>query len=141
MSLYRNKYRSESARLKDWDYSQNGAYFITLCTQNRECLFGKIKYGVMKLSDMGQIVHDEWVKSFEIRDELFCDEWVIMPNHLHAIVFIDGTVVGTHGRASLQPTGIAYRPPKSVSSFVAGFKSVTTKRINELRGYSGRDAR
>ena len=97
----------------------------------------------MELSDFGQIALQEWWKSFEMRSELFCDAFVIMPNHLHGIVRIDkiigdGLPVETHGRASQQQQqqnhGVAYRSPKSVSSFVAGFKSSVTKKINECRG-------
>jgi REP element-mobilizing transposase RayT len=141
---YKNKYRIPSARLQGWDYSANAEYFITICTANRECLFGYIENGEMFLSDFGQIVYTEWNKSFEIRKELYCEAFMIMPNHIHAILRIDNdsaTVkthdVETHSRASLrdaeQNHGIAYRSPKSISSFVAGFKSAITKQINEIR--------
>lgn len=145
MSLYKNKYRNESSRLKGWDYSNDGQYFITICTHDRQCLFGKVINGIMQLSEIGKIVHEEWNKSFEIRDELFCDVWILMPNHLHAIVRICGDC--GDGRPSVRTelgddcgagrpagrTGIAYRSPKSISSFIAGFKSSATKKINELR--------
>ena len=90
-----------------WDYSGNGIYFITMVIQNRECLLGKIENNEMFFSDFGKIAKNEWYKSFEIRQELILDEFVIMPNHLHAIVIIDktvphGTRVETHGRASLR---------------------------------------
>ena len=145
--LYKNKYRSETTRLKGWDYSKPGRYFITICTYNKDYLFGEIKGGIMELSNFGQIALQEWWKSFEMRTELFCDAFVIMPNHIHGIVGIDkiigdGLPVETHGRASQQQQqqqqqqqnhGVAYRSPKSVSSFVAGFKSSATKKINECR--------
>ena len=85
---FKNKYRVESHRMPGWDYSGNGYYFITLVTQNRECNLGEIINEKMILSDFGKIVDTEWKKSFEIRNELFCDEYIIMPNHLHAIVII-----------------------------------------------------
>jgi putative transposase len=159
MEKFKNKYRIPSARASWWDYSQNGAYFITICTANRECLFGKIANNTMVLSSIGEIVICEWDKSFEIRSELFCDAFVIMPNHLHAILRIDNIVETygpaslqmnhgraslqmNHGRASLQMNhGVAYRSPKSISSFVAGFKSSATKQINEFRRNTCRDAR
>jgi REP element-mobilizing transposase RayT len=152
---FRGKYRIPSARLPGWDYASPGAYFITICTAGRAHLFGQVQAGHMVLSPLGEIVRQEWEKSFLIRKELICDIYVIMPNHIHAIVRIvapdsaDGSVVGvvvdTHGRAYLpdgraslqQPHGIAYRPPKSISSFVAGFKSAVTTRINEYRGTPG----
>ena len=147
MEKFKNKYRIPSARAAWWNYANNGFYFITICTAGREYLFGYIQNNEMVLSEIGNIVQQEWEKSFEIRTELFCDAFVIMPNHIHGIVQIDKNEpdpVETHGRASLlqqqsklQPQskkhGIAYRPPKSISSFAAGFKSSATKRINEYR--------
>ncbi len=143
-------YRNESARAPFWDYSKEGGYFITIDTHHKKRLFGEIVNQSMILSPIGEIVREEWYKSFNIRQELFCDAFVIMPNHLHAIVRIvvvtGGELVGTHGRASLQQsqpgtqqpqrianTGVAYRTPKSISSFVAGFKSAATTRINAYR--------
>ena len=138
MGKFQNKYRIPSARKNEWDYASSGAYFITICTEGREYLFGEIENGEMKLSSIGDIIQQEWNKSFEIRRELFCDTFMIMPNHLHAIVRIDNDGVETHGRASLQKSGIAYRSPKSISSFVAGFKSAVTKRINEWYNTPGK---
>ncbi len=103
----------------------------------------------MMLNDAGRIVEEEWRRSFEIRLELIMDEFVIMPNHLHGIVYLDdmicinrddenSVVKETHSRASLHYiSNDLHRSPKSISSFVAGFKSVATKRINELRGNLG----
>ena len=112
---FKNKYRNSSARWQKWDYSAEGAYFITICTAHRQCILGKIENNEMFLSDYGKIVREQWDKSFDIRKELFCDIYVIMPNHIHAIVQIKyphgdahrnagthGHNVGTHGRASLQ---------------------------------------
>jgi len=90
---FKNKYRGISHRKPGWDYSSDGMYFITLVTQNRVCNLGEIidaaGSAYVQLSDFGQIVDAEWKKSFEIRNELFMDEYIIMPNHLHAIVVID----------------------------------------------------
>ncbi|WP_204141832.1 transposase [Halomicronema sp. CCY15110] len=129
-----------SIRLQGYNYSSAGAYFITLCTFQRQCLFGQIIDGVMQLNECGQIVFEEWLNSSSIRQEIEFDQWVIMPNHLHGIVLI--TPVGAHGRAPLpepapRRVGVAYRKPRSLSSFVAGFKSATTKRINTARNSTG----
>jgi len=145
---FRNKYRIQSHRMPGWDYSGNGIYFITIVTQNRECNLGEIVGGEMILSAFGKIVDNEWNKSFEIRNELFLDEYIIMPNHLHAIIVLDkngideshGThvVVETHGRASLQQQSPEqsdkqqfYRKPKSISSFIGGFKSAINSKIDD----------
>jgi REP element-mobilizing transposase RayT len=99
----------------------------------------------MHLSPIGEIVRQEWYKSFKIRTELFCDIVVIMPNHIHTILRIEkltGHAVETHSCESLRGIklqfpnknyGIAFRQPKLISSFIAGFKSVATKRINIFR--------
>lgn len=127
-----------SLRLKDYDYTQAGAYFITICTHNRECLFGNVMDGEMQLNETGRIVADEWVKSGEIRNEIALDVWVVMPNHLHGIV-IFADPIGAHGDAPLRPPGraVLFRPPKSLGSMIAGFKSATTKRVNQSRQSPG----
>ena len=147
---YLNKYRIKSHRRPNWDYSNNGAYFITICTQHNICNLGKIENNKMNLSDYGKIIETEWHKSFEIRKELFLDEFIIMPNHMHAIIILennemkmnddmDGDMpVQTHGRASLSsqmpsqsPSQMPIRLPKSISSFIAGFKSAINSKIDD----------
>jgi len=86
---FKNKYRVASARLSGYDYSQNGAYFITIVTQQFEHFFGEIVDDEMVLNEMGEIVWNEWFLSEKIRDHIFLDKFVIMPNHVHGIVIID----------------------------------------------------
>lgn len=78
----------QSIRLKNYDYSQPGSYFITICTQDRKCLFGEIKNGVVNLNKIGELVKNEWLRTSEIRPNIIVDEFVIMPNHLHIILII-----------------------------------------------------
>ena len=131
MEKFKNKYRIQSHRMPQWDYSGDGIYFITFVTQHRECNLGKIINGEMFLSDWGNIVNDEWLKSFEIRNELFCDEYIIMPNHLHAIVVLDNLHDGRgHGQSQQSQSGF-FRKPKSISSFIAGFKSAVNSKIDD----------
>ncbi|WP_205966230.1 transposase [Parapedobacter sp. SGR-10] len=87
---FQQKYRIPSARASWWDYSQEGTYFVTICTKNRIPYFGEIIDGVVKLSKIGEVVKNEWLKTAELRPDmdLFLDEWVIMPNHFHAIIVI-----------------------------------------------------
>ena len=127
-------------RLKNHDYSQDGYYyFVTVCTAGRAQTFGHIENGHMALNEFGRIVRDEWTRSIEIRQEIELDEFVIMPNHMHGIVFIRGGVlnaVGATGRSPLQrQTGGPAK--RSLGAFVAGFKSSVTKRINDLRQSPG----
>jgi REP element-mobilizing transposase RayT len=83
------KYRIDSTRLKNWDYSSYGFYFITICTKNMRCYFGRIKNGSMAFSKAGQIVCEEWLKTSSIRKNIILDEWRLMPNHFHAILIWD----------------------------------------------------
>jgi putative transposase len=136
--------RRRSIRLPGYDYTSSGAYFITICTHRGELRFGEIVDGGVVLNDHGQAAHEEWLASEQIRQEIELDVFVIMPNHLHGIVWIrktdDEPEVGAqgvgvhekaHGRAPLR------RPPPSLGSFVAGYKSAVTARINRMRGTPG----
>ena len=80
----------KSIRLKGYDYSQSGLYFITICVQNRECLFGKIVNGEMVLNDAGKMADNVWMKMPERFLNVQLHEYVIMPNHFHAIFEIVG---------------------------------------------------
>ncbi|MGB1231874.1 MAG: transposase [Winogradskyella sp.] len=141
MAKFKNKYRIESNRLKGWNYANSGLYFITIVTQNRVCNLGHIENNEMIKSDFGKIVNTEWFKSFEMRDELFLHQYILMPNHIHAIVELvnndDGGNVGnggnveTNGRSSLPPKQPPIRQPKSISSFIAGFKSSVNSKIDD----------
>jgi REP element-mobilizing transposase RayT len=138
----------KSVRLPHYDYATSGAYFLTLCAHNKECLFGAVADGIMCLNDCGRIVEKEWLCSAEIRKELEIGDFVIMPNHLHGIVLINesdrahGHIAQeeAHCRAALPDAyhrGSRDREAHSISSFVAGFKSYTTKLVNELRKTPG----
>jgi REP element-mobilizing transposase RayT len=165
MSLFKSKYKTESNRLKNWDYSSEAIYFITMVSQNRECIFGAIVEDKMILNENGKIIEKELLKSIGIRECWFFHNWVIMPNHIHLLIEIkiDSSSnvetrevethcsaslresdtasehkqecepdVKTHCSASLQLESKLSRKPNSISSFIAVFKSVTTKQINEL---------
>jgi putative transposase len=77
-----------STRLKGFDYSQPGYYFITICTVQHECIFGEINKNKMCLNKFGKIAETEWLKTPRLRDHIKLDEYIIMPNHLHGIVII-----------------------------------------------------
>ena len=90
-----------SIRLKGYDYSQCGAYFVTICTQNRECLFGDVRNAEMVLDDAGKIAREEWIRTGEIRKNIELDKYIVMPKHLHGIIFIvDDGCSGTARRAT-----------------------------------------
>jgi REP element-mobilizing transposase RayT len=89
MKKFKGKYRIPSARLQTWDYGNNGAYFLTLCTHNRETYFGNIEDGNMLLSEMGQIAQKHWNEIPEHFPFVILDEFIVMPNHVHGIIIID----------------------------------------------------
>ena len=97
MTLYKDKYRIESTRLKDWNYSRDGYYFVTICTQDKKCFFGDVIDEKVRLSAIGETVADEWLKTPQIRKNVSLDAWIIMPNHLHGIVIINNNE--PHGNA------------------------------------------
>lgn len=78
-----------SIRLKGYDYSQNGAYFVTICVQNRKFLFGKIRNGEMILNDAGKMIEKYWREIPKKYPNVILDAFVIMPNHMHGILIID----------------------------------------------------
>ncbi|MFA6027638.1 MAG: transposase [Patescibacteria group bacterium] len=101
--LFLKKYRISSARLQHYDYSLSGYYFVTICAWQMLPYFGKIENNKMELSKIGKIVRDQLLKTEKLRRTVRLDEWVIMPNHVHAIIVIDNALrfVETHCNASL----------------------------------------
>ena len=89
MDLYKNRYRIQSTRLKEWDYSSDGYYFVTICTKDQEFFFGNIVDGRIKLSAIGEIAKEYWLEIPQHFQNVKLDEFVIMPNHVHGIVIIE----------------------------------------------------
>ena len=123
-----------SVRLAALNYTEPGAYFVTLCTRDRRCVFGEVTLDGLRPTPIGEIVCDEWRRSADLREEIELDAFVVMPNHLHGIVIITEDLphnAWAHGRAPL------HRPARSLGAFVAGFKASATSRINHLSGTPG----
>ncbi len=87
---FHNKYRIPSARMQNWNYKWAGAYFITICTQNREHYFGEIKNGKMQLSPIGVIADIMWYEIKNHTQNTKLDAFVVMPNHIHGILILNG---------------------------------------------------
>jgi putative transposase len=125
-----------SIRLKDYDYSQNAAYFVTICTHERECLLGNISGEEMQLNEIGQVVANCWRWLGQQYDYVYMDEWIIMPNHLHGIIVIaDEPYNGLHctckgGSRTGLTKGIKRKP---LGRLIGAFKTVSAKRINDIR--------
>ena len=88
--LFKDKFRSETVRLSNWNYSGEAAYFITICTLGKEDYFGKVEYGKMIQNELGKIVETEWLKSPVIRPDmnLKLGKFIVMPNHFHGIIIV-----------------------------------------------------
>jgi REP element-mobilizing transposase RayT len=83
-----NRRHRRSIRLSEYDYTEVGAYFVTICAYNRECLFGEILEGELRLNGFGKTIEDEWLRTATIRPYIELGQVVIMPNHVHGIVSI-----------------------------------------------------
>jgi putative transposase len=127
MTKFTDKYRVESVRLRGWDYASMGWYFVTICTHQRACMFGRVVKGDVELSPAGEIVAEEWQRTAQVRLTIDLDAWIIMPNHVHGIITIknDGLLVETPRR------GVSTNAwkPNSLGAIVNQIKSVCTKRI------------
>lgn len=124
-----------SIRLQGYDYAQAGAYFVTICAHNRECLFGEIVNDAVQLNTCGQIVAQCWQWLSEHYPYVILDEWVVMPNHLHGILVIaDETDGRGASRRAPQPDATIPVKRKPLGQLIAAFKATSTKRILALPG-------
>jgi REP element-mobilizing transposase RayT len=135
MSTDSNLPNRQSIRLKDYDYSAQGSYFVTLVTQDRVHLFGKIENGKMNLNSVGKIVAEEWKNTVQLRPNTILGEFIIMPDHMHMIVTIISQIKNkdeqewTHSN----PQG----PSHTIGAIIRGFKGASTKKINLFLNSTG----
>ena len=122
----KSKFHRRSIRLPEYDYSKTGAYFVTICSFNKELVFGKIVDGRCVLSKIGNIAAKHLEEVPNHFDNVFVDEYVIMPNHIHIII----TIVGVQNFESLRHE---YQKiiPKSIGSIVRSYKASVKKWCNE----------
>jgi putative transposase len=138
------RHHRRSIRLLTYDYGRAGAYFVTICTNKRECLLGQVADSAVLLNALGDIAVDEWLRIASVRDGVSLDAFVVMPNHLHGIIIITHGNVDTPSIGRGDPAGRPYKPnracgpaPGSVGAIVGQFKAAATKRINVLRQTPG----
>ncbi len=131
-------------RIRGYDYTLPGAYFVTLCTQDREYLYGVVAEDEMLLNDLGKIVQEEWRKTPFIRPDVELDTFIIMPNHLHGIIMIHerATAVRNDKETHLAKPRAASDGPRgapsgSLGAIVGQFKSASARRINRTRSTPG----
>lgn len=137
--------RRKPNRLKNFDYSKSGWYFVTICTQNREYLFGQAENGKMILNAVGKIVARCWYDLPRHYPNCRLDEFIIMPNHLHGIIVITGdrrvdddvgtnNTVGTIHELSLQRVSLQLNRRRMLLPKIIGFlKMNSAKQINQIR--------
>lgn len=142
MNKYNPKiHHRRSIRLKGYDYSQAGLYFVTICIKNRECLFGEIANGQMILNDPGKMVEIEWIKLPKRFKNIELHEYIVMPNHFHAILEIrrdnprgypiEGQPQGI--APTIAPTTIPTETKnKTLGDIIGAFESITT--VEYIRG-------
>ena len=125
-----------SIRLPGYDYAQEGFYFVTICSDHRECLFGQVVDGQVKLTRYGLVVAESWAWLAERYPQVELDKWILMPNHLHGIISITSD---RRGGSRTAPTngGARGAPGKPLGRLVGAFKTVSTKKINAIRGTPG----
>ena len=134
MSSYRRK---KSIRLQNYDYAQNGRYFVTICTKNRQHLFGRIVDGEMRLNRAGEMVERLWSEIPQFYAGFVLHEFVVMPNHFHAIVEIAGTMP-----PYLSDVHVAKQ--LTIPEIVHRFKTLTTRKYiegvhnEEWEGFQGK---
>ncbi len=142
-----------SIRLKEYDYSQSGGYFVTICSHNNKSLFGTLIDDKIQLNEFGNVVAVEWLRTAELRKQVAIDEYVIMPDHFHGIIMLIEDGRGTaccafdrmqspdsrKGTARCAPTirKFGTTPSSSIPTIVRAFKAAVTRGINLLRKTPG----
>ncbi len=134
---YKDKYRIESTRLKGYDYSSNGAYFVTICVLNHKCAFGNIKDGKVNLSALGKSAEECWLAIPEHFPFVELDKFVVMPNHIHGIIVIlkpDFYDVETQNLASVPVTN-HHTETQNVASLHGRFGPQSQNLASIIRGF------
>lgn len=119
MNSQPDKHHRRSIRLRGYDYSRSGAYFITTCAERRLCLFGEIKNGELQCNAAGEMLAQQWLAIIERFPQAILDQWIVMPNHFHGIIVI-GEEFGATTRVDPTIT------PVELGDIVGAWKSLTT---------------
>jgi putative transposase len=121
-----------SIRLKGYDYSQAGAYFITICVRDSECLFGEIVNDEMILNEYGKIANDEWGKLPQRFPNFELDVFQIMPNHMHGIIVLNDYAGATLADAHHDGAGVNPAPTKTIGDMVGAYKSLVANECLKI---------
>ncbi len=136
-----NVHHRRSIRLSGYDYAQHGAYFVTVCTHDRQCLLGAVVDGGMELNDLGRIVRETWDALPSRFPSIELDAFVVMPNHIHGIVIIVGAGLALPrgadvGAGLALPRGAASSAP-TLGDIMRAFKSLSAIACNRLLERAG----
>jgi len=125
-------------RLGTYDYATPGAYFVTICSHERQGLFGTVDDGSVKRSALGDAAHDLWHALPDHHRHVALDAFVVMPNHVHGIVWLltPEAVVARNAREGLKPSPTQGRR-HALPEIIRGFKTFSARRINAGRGTPG----
>ena len=130
-----------TGRLRGYDYCGVGYYFITICAATRRDVFGQLAPDGVRLNRHGAVVREAWLATPALRPEIVLDEWVIMPDHFHALLFIgEGSTDAARPCPSPAPAAETvglYRPPRSLGALVGGFKGAVTSQLRTWRAAMG----
>ena len=126
MKLYKNKFRVETSRLKDWDYSTPWWYYITICTKDMKCRFGKVENGKMIYNKIGEKAVEFFNNIPEHFPSAEIDYFVVMPNHIHGNIIINDLVETRHG-VSLQKAQFGKPQKNSLSTIINHYKGAVTR--------------
>ena len=137
MTLFQAKYRIESTRLQDWDYGSRGWYFVTICTHNKRPILGVVVDNEVRLSPAG-LIADSQLRALHTHYKNVCvDEYIVMPNHVHAIFMIEGEhCFSPKAKAiTVMASQRSFTPPEagSLSAIVRSYKAGVTLGCRELR--------
>jgi REP element-mobilizing transposase RayT len=138
-----NIHHRKTIRLKGYDYSQNGMYFITICCADRQCIFGQITEQEMTLNQFGQIAYNKWLNTINLRNNVVLDHFIIMPNHMHAIIHLKKpdikniSITQTTDNLNMcSDLGVCNTPLRSpsnnIGAIIRGYKAAVTKQFNQL---------
>jgi REP element-mobilizing transposase RayT len=131
----------QSTRLRGYDYTRVGVYAVTICTSDRKLLFGDVFDGEMHLNDLGQIVQATWEALPTLYPHIVLDEFIVMPNHVHAIIALIGFIFSQSGTSPGDPVPSTVKierpPPGSLGAVVRGFKARAARGINRHRDTVG----
>jgi REP element-mobilizing transposase RayT len=120
-------------RMREFDYTQSGAYAITICVSRRRGAFGRMENGMVRLHPFGKIAERHWKNIPSHYSNIFLDEFIFMPNHMHGIVWIEGEAPPSLKR-EIELRRFGEAQSGSLSSIIGSYKSGVTKEIGELRG-------